>query len=128
MRDLHNHFSFRICLRFLMLVAVAGVLSTLTPMSGASSSTLTITVANNSSWEIRHLYLSPANNDNWSPDQLNESSISPGASRSLDVSWDQSTLKLVAEDQDGCFLSETVEASGNPVWTITSDATRNCGN
>lgn len=114
--------------RFLMLVAVFGVLSTLTPLSGASAPSLTLTVVNNSGWEFKHLYLSPANNDDWGPDQLNESSISPGATRTLNISWDQSSVKLVAEDQDGCFLSTTVQASGNPVWTITSDTTRNCGN
>ena len=43
------------------------------------------------------------------------------------MSWDQSTVKLVAEDQDGCFLTTTVEATGNPVWTITSEVTRDCG-
>jgi hypothetical protein len=114
--------------RFLMLVAVFGGLSMLTPQSGAAATTLTITVVNNSAWQIRYLYLSPANNHNWGPDQLNESSISPGASRTLNVSWDQSTVKLVAEDQDGCFLYQTVDASGSLVWTIASDAARDCGN
>ena len=114
--------------RFLILVAVFGVLSTLAPLSGASPTSLTITVVNNSGREIRSLYLSPADNDNWGPDQLNESPISAGATRTLNASWDQSTVKLVAEDQDGCFMQATVEASGNPVWTIASDAARNCGN
>ena len=113
--------------RFLMLVAVFGALAALTPLSTATAPSLTITVVNNSGWEIRHLYLSPADNDNWGADQLNESSISSGASRTLNVSWDQSTVKLVAEDQDGCFMNTTVEATGNPVWTIASNATRNCG-
>jgi hypothetical protein len=129
MRNLrHALLSSRTRLRFLMLVAVFGVLSTLTPLSGATAPSLTLTVVNNSSWEIRYLYLSPANNDNWGSDQLNDSSISPGATRTLNISWDQSTVKLVGEDRDGCFLYTTVETSGNPVWTIASDATRNCGN
>lgn len=129
MRDLcHALLSSKTRFRFLMLVAVFGALSTLTPLSGAAPTPLTITVVNNSGWEIRSLYLSPVNNDNWGPDQLNDSSISPGATRTLNVSWDQSTVKLIGEDQDGCFLYKTVEASGNPVWTIPSDATRNCGN
>ena len=114
----------KIYFRVLMLVAM---LSTLTPLSATTAPPLTINVVNNSGWEIRRLYLSPVDNDNWGPDQLNESSISPGATRSLNVSWDQSTVKLVAEDQDGCFMYTTVEATGNPVWTITSDTTRNCG-
>src|ERR1700675_696597 len=99
----------RIYFRVLMLVAV---LSTLTPLSATTAPPLTIKVVNNSSREIRRLYLSPADNDNWGPDQLNESSLSPGTARNLNVSWDQSTVKLVAEDQDGCFLNTTVEATG----------------
>jgi hypothetical protein len=94
----------------------------------ASALTLTITVNNNSSREIRHFYLSPADNDSWGPDQLNNSTIGSGSSRQLNVSWEQSTVKLIAEDQDGCFLQTTVEASGNPVWTIDNNTSRNCGN
>lgn len=115
----------RIYFHVLILVVM---LSALTPLYATTPSSLTITVVNNSSREIRRFYLSPADNDNWGPDQLNESAISPGVTRTLNVSWDQSTVKLVAEDQDGCFMSTTVQATGNPVWTITSDTARNCGN
>jgi hypothetical protein len=117
----------RIQFRFLILVAVVGTLAALAPLSFAIAPVLTISVVNNSGREIRHLYLSPANNDNWGADQLDQT-ISPGATRNLNVSWDQSTVKLVAEDQDGCFLYTTVDATGSPVWTIASDAPRNCGN
>ena len=112
--------------RILMLIAVLSTLAALPTLSTATAPTLTITVVNNSGWEIRHLYLSPVNNDNWGPDQLS-AYISPGTTRTLDVSWDQSTVKLVAEDQDGCFMQTTVEATGSPVWTITSETARNCG-
>jgi hypothetical protein len=111
---------------FCVLILVA-MLSMLTPLSATTAPPLTIKVVNDTSREIRRLFLSPVDNDNWGPDQLNESSLSPGTTRNLNVSWDQSTVKLVAEDQDGCFLSTTVEATGSPVWTITSDTTRDCG-
>jgi hypothetical protein len=112
-------------IRILFVVLVAFIC---TASSLASAPTLTITVNNNSSLEIRHLYLSPANNENWGPDQLNNSPISSGISRQVNVSWEQSTVKLVAEDQDGCFLQTTVEASGSPEWTIDNNTSRNCGN
>jgi len=118
--------NFKICFRVLLLVAGLCTLAALTPRSSATAS-LTISIVNNGGVEIRHLYLSPADNDNWGPDQLNQTAISPGASRNLEVSWDQSTVKLVAEDQDGCFLNTTVAATGSPVWTITSDTARDCG-
>jgi len=115
-------------LRISLLVLVAFICLASSLTSLASVPPLTITVANNSSREIRHLYLSPANNDNWGPDQLNNSAIGSGITRQLNVSWEQSTIKLVAEDEDGCFLQTTVEASGNPQWTIDNNANRNCGN
>jgi hypothetical protein len=118
--------NFKICFRVLLLVAGLCTLAALTPRSSATVS-LTISVVNNGGVEIRHFYLSPADNDNWGPDQLNETAISPGATRNLEVSWDQSTVKLVAEDQDGCFLNTTVAATGSPVWTITGDTSRDCG-
>jgi hypothetical protein len=110
------------------LVVVVALICTGSLTSFASAPTLTITVNNNSSREIRHLYLSPANNDNWGPDQLNNSAIGSGGSRQLNVSWEDSTVKLVAEDQDGCFLSTTVAASGESAWTIDNNTSRNCGN
>ena len=126
LRDAFLNSRTRFC--FLMLIAVFSTLAALPRLSTASGPplTLTIKVVNNSGWEIRHLYLSPVSNDNWGSDQLS-AYISPGTTRTLNVSWDQSTVKLVAEDQDGCFLSTTVDATGSPVWTITSDASRDCG-
>jgi hypothetical protein len=125
MKNMRN-VSFRTNFLLPVLVAVICTAGSLT--SFASAPPLTITVVNNSNLEIRHLYLSPASNDNWGPDQLNNSSINPGITRTLNVSWEQSTVKLIGEDQDGCFLSKTVEASGSAAWTIDNDATRNCGN
>jgi hypothetical protein len=109
-----------------MLVAVLSTLAAVTPLSKATTPTLTITLVNNSGGEIRYLFLSPADSDRWSSDQLN-GSISAGATRTVDVSWDQSTVKLVAEDEDGCFLSATANATSNIEWTITNDTPRNCG-
>jgi hypothetical protein len=127
MRNLPKQFlNLKMYFRILMLAAGLCVLVVLIPRANATSA-LTISIVNNGGSEIRHLYLSPADNDNWGPDQLNETAIIPGATRNLEVSWDQSTVKLVAEDQDGCFLNTTVAATGSPVWTITSDTSRDCG-
>ena len=117
----------RTFVRFMMLVAVMGMLVATMPLSRAAAPTLAITVVNNSNHEIRRLYLAPANTDNWGPDQLGQSPISPGASRTLNVSWDQATVKLVGEDQDGCFVTGTIEATSGATWTITSNTARDCG-
>ena len=114
--------------RLAMLVAMLGLLSALPVLSGAAAPTTAITVVNNSSLEIRHLYLSPVDNDNWGPDQLNGSVIAAGQSVTINAVWDQATVKVVSEDQNGCFLYQTLDATSNASWTITSNAVPDCGN
>lgn len=87
-----------------------------------------ITVANNSSLEIRHLYVSPPDSDNWGPDQLNNSSIREGETFTLSVACSQSDVKLIAEDSNGCFISQVVSCADGTTWTIPAGVTPNCGN
>jgi hypothetical protein len=115
-------------LRLALLAAVLCLASAWTVLSGATAPTTAITVVNNSSLEIRHLYLSPADNDNWGPDQLNQSVIAPGQSVTINAEWNQATVKVISEDQNGCFLYQTLDATGNASWTITSNAVPDCGN
>ncbi|HKO96859.1 MAG TPA: hypothetical protein VJU86_07705 [Pyrinomonadaceae bacterium] len=113
--------------RFLFVLAILCTVSVISIRSHAATPLATVTITNNSSWEIRYLYLSAVDNDNWSGDQLNGSSISPGGTQNINVSWGQSTVKLIAEDQDGCFITTTVDISSAASWTITSGSARNCG-
>jgi hypothetical protein len=113
--------------RLLMLVAMLSLCAGVTLRSAASTPAVAVNLVNNSGLEIRALYLSPADNDNWGPDQLNGAVISPGGNYTLSYSWDQPTVKIIAEDSDGCFLTTTVDAAANSVWTITSNWPRNCG-
>ena len=88
-----------------------------------------ITIANNSSLEIRHVYLSPTDRENWGPDQLNDSVISPGRSFTLtNVAYAQANIKVIAEDQNGCFYYQVVSCAEDATWTIASNATPDCGN
>ena len=119
--------SHRRSFRLLILIAVVCATGSIALRSFAASPSTTVTITNNSSWEIRGLYLSPADSDNWGDDQLNGSVIAAGGSYSLNLSWSQSTVKLVAEDQDGCFISNVVDATSNSSWTISSSSSRNCG-
>ena len=117
--------------RFAIVLTVIGILATLPLLSGAHMATTTsIMVVNNSSREIRHLYLSPSNQDNWGPDQLNGSMIgSGGGSYTLsNVACSQTNIKVIAEDQNGCFVYQIVSCGQNATWTITNDATPDCGN
>jgi hypothetical protein len=86
-----------------------------------------VTITNNSNVEIRGLYVSSADSDNWGADQLGGAVISPGGTYTLSFSWNQSTAKVIAEDKDGCFLSTIVDTSSSATWTITNDSARDCG-
>ena len=88
----------------------------------------TITVVNNSSQEIRHIYLSAVEQDNWGPDILN-GVVKPGESFTIsNPACSGSQIKVVGEDQNGCFVSSVVSCSSDSTWTITNNDTPNCGN
>jgi hypothetical protein len=117
---------YRLAILVVILCAIGAVpwLVRAQPPSGA-----TITVTNSSNWQIRHLYLSPVDQENWGPDQLNDSVLAPGASFTISVaSCSGSEIKVISEDADGCFLSQVVGCTDDAQWTITNAATPNCGN
>jgi hypothetical protein len=110
----------------LMFLAVFSMICVLAPLSTATTPSITVNVVNNSQKVVNHLYLASAGNDNWTGDQLG-GAVNAGSSQSVSVTWSESTVQLIAEDEDGCFLSTTVENSGSPTWTITNSTTRDCG-
>jgi hypothetical protein len=111
------------------VLIVFGLIATATVSRAARTSASSITVVNNSTLAIRHIYLSPPDNDNWGPDQLNESSLATGGSFSLsDVSCSQGSIKVIAEDENGCFFYYTTACTADSTWTISSSSTPDCGN
>jgi hypothetical protein len=98
-------------------------------LAGARTpATISDTINNNSQRNIRHVYLAAGDPNNWSADQLNGSSIMAGSSSTLSaVSCDGASIRVIAEDQDGCFFYRTVSCGENATWTITNDAPRDCG-
>src|SRR5215216_5265062 len=98
-------------------------------LSRAYAPSTAITIVNNSSREVRHVYLSPPDQNNWGSDQLVNSVIPNGGSFTIsNVSCGGSSIKVIAEDQDGCFIYQVVTCSENVTWTIASNAARDCGN
>ena len=98
----------------------------LAPVSSATTSSITVSVVNSSQKGISHLYLASVGSDNWTADQLNEG-IGAGSSQNVSVTWSESTVQLIAEDEDGCFLKTTIDNSGSPSWTVTNNTVRDCG-
>jgi hypothetical protein len=98
------------------------------PEAAGVSPTTTVTIVNNTSTEIRHVYLSATTDNNWGPDQLNSASIAIGGSHALSVTCGASEIKVIAEDEDGCFYYEVVSCSEDSTWTINNNSARDCGN
>lgn len=99
-------------------------------LSKAYAPTTSITIVNNSDHEIRHVFLSAPDQNNWGPDQLGSSVISAngGSFTISNVSCNGPSIKVIAEDREGCFFYQVVSCSDNATWTITNSATPDCGN
>lgn len=97
-------------------------------LSKAHVPSTAITIVNNSSREIRHLYFSAPDQNNWSSDQLGSSVISAnGGSVTVNASCDGPSIKVIAEDHEGCFSYQVVTCSQSVTWTIANDTSRDCG-
>jgi hypothetical protein len=114
----------------LFLVLSISILGLVALRSSARTSAISVTITNNSTGEeIDRIFLSPTDRDKWGPDQLGGSTIAPGGSSTLsNVSCDAANIKVIAEDQNGCFLYQTVACGADSTWSITNDATPDCGN
>ena len=110
------------------LLIVGAVIAAPLLTSEASSST-SINIVNNSGRSVVHVYLAPAGQDDWGPDQLGSSAIASGGSHSLNgVACSGSDIKVIAEDQDGCFMYQVITCGQSSTWTLTSETARDCGN
>ena len=113
--------------RLFIFCAIFSALLVLPWLSSAQPAT-SINIVNNSNRVIRYVYLSHANADDWSGDQLGGSGISPGQSATVsNVSCDQQQVKVIGEDQDGCFVYAVVACGSDSTWTITNDTAADCG-
>ena len=114
--------------KFCLLVALCIAVSALAAISSARTAATSVNIVNNSSREIYNVYLSPVNSDDWSGNQLGTATIAPGQSYALNnVACDQQQVKVIGEDQDGCFLSTVVSCGDSATWTITNSTPADCG-
>ena len=117
-----------------LMCALMGVatLSNKTSASQLESQPLmTIAVANNSSRDIYHLYLSPVDRDAWGPDLLAEGTLlRVGETFTIsDAACAGHEIKVIAEDRQGCFVYTVVGcAQAANGWTITDATQPDCGN
>jgi len=117
---------YRVMFFFLLMVGLAGAAPLFS--SACRPATSVVITNNTTALEFRHLYLSGGDN-NWGPDQLNGSVISAGSTYTQNnLSCGGASVKVIVEDQNGCFLYQTVTCGESSSWTITNDAAPDCGN
>lgn len=110
------------------LVILCIVLFALAALSSARTTSTAVNIVNNSNKEIRNVYLSHVNVDDWGSNQLGDAVILPGQSFTLsNVACDQQQVKVIAENQDGCFHSTVVSCGDSGTWTITNNTAADCG-
>jgi hypothetical protein len=115
--------------RWLAVFCIGLCALTVLPLVSSAQPSASINIVNNSNREIRHVYLSPVGSDTWTANQLTDSVIASGQSFTIDNSaCDQQQIKVIAEDQNGCFSYEVVTCGGDSSWTITNSTVVDCGN
>lgn len=111
----------------IVFVGLIGILACGSVLSSAHAPAASITIVNNSSREIRAVYFSP-DQTNWGPDQLGSSVIAAGGgSVTLTANCSGSSVKVIAEDNEGCFFYTVASCSSNSTWTITNATAPDCG-
>jgi hypothetical protein len=116
--------------RSLVICVALIVLASIPFLSHARTRTLStsVNIVNNSSHTIRNVYTSHPDADDWSADVLGDATITAGQSQNVGgIQCDGQQIKIIAEDEDGCFLSTTVTCGNSSTWTITNDTPRDCG-
>jgi hypothetical protein len=109
-------------------IAAIALCALIVVTSGSRASATDFTVTNDASREVHGLYLSLTAQSGWGPDQLNGSALLPGGSFMLrGVTCPSQNIVLIAEDEGGCFLYQSVSCASDVLWAITSGTPRDCG-
>jgi hypothetical protein len=86
-----------------------------------------ITFYNQSRWEIHYLFLSPSDNPNWGPDQLDDDILAPGEYLELNgIDCDTYDVRLIDEDGDECVVQEIDICAEDSGWHITNQVLLAC--
>lgn len=109
-----------------VFAVVVGILGSSSLLSRAHAPTAAITIVNDSNREIRAVYLSP-DQTNWGSNQIGSSVIAAGGGSVTINASCTGSVKVIAEDHEGCFFYTVVSCSGNQTWTITNAAAPDCG-
>lgn len=112
----------------LSLMAIPLLAGIASQAGSTAAPVLDVSVTNNSSREIHHLYISPADRNEWGPDLLDGRIIKPGESATVNTVCPSNEIKLIAEDKAGCFMYQPASCTQSVAeWTVTNQTPVDCG-
>lgn len=86
-----------------------------------------VIIKNDSSWVLTELYLSPADDNEWGPDQLGNHVIGSGDEFTLsEIPCEVYDIRLVDEDDDVCILEGVALCNHEAGWHITNQSLLQC--
>lgn len=105
--------------RFLLVCALPAFLC-------SNAYALSLTLENESKWEIHELYFSDIDEEEWGPDQLGDEVIETGDSFTLTkIDKGNYDVKIVDEDGDSCIVND-VDFTSSEHFTITDKILLSC--
>jgi hypothetical protein len=79
-----------------------------------------LAIVNDSTYTVRHLYVSSSYEDQWGSDQFGSYVLRPGGSFTLtNIHAGSYDIKFVDEDQDACILRQ-IRITADTSWKLTS--------
>lgn len=111
-------------MRHQLFLHLAIVVLAVSPLKAEKSD---ITFINESGFDIHEIYLSPSEEREWGPDQLDDDVLEDDSSLRLhSIECGEFDIKLVDEDDDECIVEE-VDLCGESVeWRITPSELLGC--
>jgi hypothetical protein len=118
----------RVTISVAILAAVAILaIATMPIHSSAQKKRATITIKNKTDWDIHHLYLTPADDDHWGPDQLGDDIIKSGSSYTIkNIPCDSYDIKIIDHDGDACVIEDIDLCKDDSIWTLTNKELLKC--
>ena len=110
-----------------ILTAAVCLLGVGLAVGARSSNNISVTITNHSNREIHHVYVAVGDPNNWGPDQLHGSIPSGGSATLSDVGCNGASVRLIAEDNNGCFVYYNAACDANQTWEITDATAPDCG-
>lgn len=96
------------------------------PGAAEAQNRYALTLQNDSSYDIYHLFMSTTETDQWGPDQLGDHILEVDTDFTINqIPPGEYDLKFVDEDGDECVLVD-IQVFQDETWSITDDALLDC--